>query len=87
MDSVVGNDQTRRYRQIIDTLDQTADPNIVRDLLVQAEAILADQVVILPLILSGQVGIAYWPEAVTGVRINPVQGPLWNVDIWRVPSN
>ena len=85
VDSAVSNDQTRRYRQIIDALDQASDPEIIRDLLVEAEAILADQVVILPLILSGNSGIAYWPEAVAGVRINPVQGPLWNVDTWRVP--
>ncbi len=86
VDSAVSNDQTRRYLEIIDALDQTTNPEIERELLVEAESILADQVVILPLILAGELGIAYWPEAVTGVRINRVQGPLWNVDTWRVPT-
>jgi len=86
VDSAISNEQTRRYRQIIQELDQTADLAIVRELLVEAESILADQVVLLPLILSGDLGIAYWPDAVQGLRINPVQGPLWNVDTWRVPT-
>jgi len=87
VDSGISNNQTRRYRQIIDALDQTSDPEVERALLVEAESILADQAVILPLILAGELGIAHWPEAVTGVRINPVQGPLWNVDTWRVPGS
>jgi ABC-type transport system substrate-binding protein len=86
VDSTVSDGATRRYRELIDAIDTTADPEVLAELLVEAEQILADQAVILPLVLSGDVGLGYWPDAIAGVEINPRQGPLWNVDIWRVPT-
>ncbi len=86
VDSVVIDEATERYGQIIDELNRVAQPGEIRELLVEAEGILADQVVILPLILAGEVGVGYWPSAVSGIAVNPVQGPLWNVDVWRVPT-
>ena len=85
VDSAVENSSTRRYGEIVDALDRAVEPETMRTLLTEAEAILAEQVVILPLILSGDIGLAHWPNTVTGVTINRVQGPLWNVDTWRIP--
>jgi len=86
VDSGIENSSTRRYGEIIDALDRAVEPETMRTLLIEAEAILAEQVVILPLILSSDIGLAHWPDTVAGVTINRVQGPLWNVDTWRVPT-
>lgn len=86
VDSRVSNNATARYRQIVDALDRAIDPTEIQSLLIEAESILADEAVLLPLVLSDDEGIGYWPALVEGVAINPAQGPLWNVDTWRVPT-
>lgn len=86
VDSKVSGAATRRYGEIVDALDETVDPDAILALLIEAEQILADQVVLLPLIVSHLTGTGYWPAAVAGVASNPRQGVLWNVDTWRVPA-
>lgn len=86
VDSRVSSEATQRYREIVDQLDRTVDRDEILALLVEAEQILADEVVLLPLIVSHLEGTGYWPAAVTGVASNPHQGVLWNVDTWRVPA-
>lgn len=86
LDSGVGDGATGRYREIVSALDAAVDPEAIAELLIEAEQILADETVLLPLIVAGEAGVAHWPGAVTGVDLNPVQGILWNVDVWRVPT-
>lgn len=86
VDSLVDDGATARYREVIDALDASIDPETTESLLVEAEQILADQAVLLPLLLAGVDGVGYWVEEVTGVAINPAQGVFWNVDVWRVPD-
>jgi ABC-type transport system substrate-binding protein len=83
LDSTVSDAATSRYREIVDELDQTVDPVAITALLVEAEQILADEAVMLPLVVAHLAGTGYWPTAVTGVASNPHQGVLWNVDVWR----
>jgi ABC-type transport system substrate-binding protein len=86
VDSVVLNDATRRYAAIMDEIAETVDPEAIVDLLVEAEQILANEMVLLPLVVSHIDGTIHWPAAVTGVEANPRQGVLWNVDTWRRPT-
>lgn len=86
VDSTVSNAATVRYGEIVAALDRTVDPAELTDLVIEAEQILADELVLLPLIVSHLDGVGHWPAAVLGVASNPGQGILWNVDTWRVPS-
>jgi peptide/nickel transport system substrate-binding protein len=85
VDSRVRNGETTRFGGLIDAMDRTVDPEALSGLLTEAEEILADATVMLPLFLAGETGLAHRPEAVSGVSINRLQGPLWNADIWRIP--
>ena len=83
IDSTVADESTARYGEIVDALDEAVDPEVILALLIEAEQILADEVVLLPLIVSHLEGTAHWPERILGVEANPYQGVLWNVDTWR----
>ena len=61
----------------------TVDNEEIADLVNEAEAILADQAVFLP--LYGQpVTAAIWADEIQGFILNPtVAGFTWNVEEWR----
>ena len=72
---------TERYSAILDEMRATADRALIFDLARDAEQILADQVVIIPLLARSSVG---------AVRADRVQGYIhspwldtWNVETWR----
>jgi ABC-type transport system substrate-binding protein len=86
VDSTVSNAATRRYGEIIDEISETVDPGKMLEMLVEAEQILASEMIVLPLIVSHLEGTISWPTAVIGVEANSRQGVLWNVDTWRRPT-
>jgi ABC-type transport system substrate-binding protein len=83
VDSTVLGTAPNRYRNILAQLRVTAAPADRLALLEEAEQVLAGQAVLIPLIRSGHVGLAVWPEAVIGTELNGAAGPVWNVDVWR----
>jgi ABC-type transport system substrate-binding protein len=85
VDSLVTNRFTRQYAKIIDDLRETIDPAEIDRLLVRAETLLAERMVLLPLIVHEQSGAVLWADQVSGITANPAQSELWDVENW-VPS-
>ena len=85
MDSTVSDDATERYAQLIAELGRTVDPQEIDGLVAEAEQILADEAVIIPLMVHEEVGAAWWAEEVAGIWIDSLAGPMWNVAEWRDP--
>lgn len=83
IDSTVDGPEVEEYRSLVEQLAATIDPTEVEDLLVRAEDILADQVVIIPLLVADQVGVAV-RDGITGPGVNRYQGLMWNADEWHV---
>lgn len=79
--SLVRDDHTARYAEILDEMASTADRRRFEALAAEAEGILADQVVLIPLIARTTVG------AVRGDRIDGyvLSGwdDTWNIETWR----
>ena len=86
VDSRVSNRSTDRYAAIIDELHETVDPAEIDRLLIEAEEILASQVVLIPLLIHQLSGAVVWTDQVTGVSANPAQSELWDVEWWRRPT-
>jgi ABC-type transport system substrate-binding protein len=86
VDSLVRNDDTERYAQIIDELERTVDRAEIDRLLVEAETLLAENLVIVPLIVHELTGAAWWSGEVTGVALDPYGGVTGTIGEWRVPD-
>ena len=83
IDSLVSGESIERYRTLVDELRVEIDPSAAEALMVEMEQILADEVVIIPLVVRDDVGVAWWGDRVEGPRLNPVGGIAWNVASWR----
>jgi len=79
--STVSNAATRRFAAIIEEMRATVDRDRLLELAVEAEEILADQVVIIPLATRGT-GVAWWGDALAGVRHHPSRPPTWSLERW-----
>ena len=83
IDSTVTGEEVDRYRDLVDELEGIIDPAEASILMASAEEILADQVVVIPLIVRDDIGVAWWGSRVEGVILNPFAGVAWNVASWR----
>ncbi len=80
--SSVIDDNTARFAEIRTALNQTVDPAVLVPLLNEAETILADQVVIIPL-YARLVTAAVWADEVGGFKHNPTSAShTWNIEQW-----
>ncbi len=80
--SSVIDDNTARFAEIRTALNQTVDPTVLVPLLNEAETILADQVVIIPL-YARLVTAAVWADEVGGFKHNPTSAShTWNIEQW-----
>lgn len=79
--STLSNAATRRFAAILEEMRATVDRDRLLELAVEAEEILADQVVIIPLATRGT-GVAWWGDAVAGVRHHPSRPPTWSLERW-----
>ncbi|MCB2224254.1 MAG: hypothetical protein KQH83_08785 [Actinobacteria bacterium] len=86
VDSTVKDEATARYAEIVDELRRTIDPDEIDRLVAEAEELLAEQVVLLPLVVHEESGAVVWTDRVEGVGANPYQSELWDVETWRVPA-
>jgi ABC-type transport system substrate-binding protein len=81
-DSSVNNGATRRFATIVEAMNTTVDDAQLRSLIAEAEGILADQAVILPLFSRLVVG-AVWGDEIGGYVLNISRaGPTWNIEEW-----
>lgn len=81
-DSSVQDEFTERYAEVRDAMNATVDDREITKLINEAEDILADQMVMLPLYSSPVVG-ATWVDQISGFVPNPSQaGHTWNVEYW-----
>lgn len=81
-DSSVIDDATARFARIVDEMNATVDEAELTALVQEAEKILADQVVIIPLWSRPTVG-AVWADEIGGYEFNTSQaGHTWNIEWW-----
>jgi len=81
-DSVTIDENTARFAEIRDLLNESVDPDVLIPLMQEGEQILADQVVIIPL-YARLVTAAVWGDEVGGFKHNPTQaGHTWNMEDW-----
>ncbi len=86
LDSLVESDTTIRYAQLVDAIERTADADELAGLLAEAESILAEELVILPLVHRDVEGAAWWDSAVEGIAVHPWAPVTWNIASWRQPA-
>ncbi|MFH1104530.1 MAG: ABC transporter substrate-binding protein [Actinomycetota bacterium] len=89
IDSTVSGTAVDEYAALGTALHRTGDPATAESLVIEAEGILVDQVVIIPLVLSERVGLAYRPGELSGPATNAAEGAMWNVAEWtrQVPGD
>ncbi len=81
-DSSVQDEHTTRFAEVVDEMNATVDDAELTALIAEAEEILADQAVILPLHARLTVG-AVWADEIGGYEYNPSQaGHTWNIERW-----
>jgi len=81
-DSSVRDEYTARFAEIVEEMNATVDDAELKSLIAEAEEILADQAVILPLFSRITVG-AVWGDEIGGYVFNPSQaGYTWNIEEW-----
>lgn len=84
-DSSVVDDATLRYAEVRDAMRTTIDDAELRGLIAEAEQILADNLVIIPLYASLEYleAAAVWADEIGNFKHNPTSaGPTWNVEYW-----
>ena len=80
------NDNTARFSELVDEANATVDPDEFRDLVTEAESILATELPLIPLFSRGS-ALALWPDAVTGVTHNGTASTFtWNIETWQHPT-
>ncbi len=80
--SSVRDAYTGRFSEILGAMSMTVDADELTDLFVEAEAILADRMVIIPLFRRPEVGFV-WGDEVSGYAPAPtVPGDTWNIGTW-----
>ncbi len=81
-DSSVIDEATERFAEVRDAMNSTVDEREITTLVAEAETILADNLVIIPLYARPSVA-AVWSDEVTGFKHNATQaGYTWNVESW-----
>jgi peptide/nickel transport system substrate-binding protein len=80
--SSVIDENTARFAELRDLMNTTADVELLTEYVNEAERILADQVVIIPLYQRLDPG-AVWADEVGGFKHNPSQASVtWNLEQW-----
>jgi peptide/nickel transport system substrate-binding protein len=82
-DSSVIDDSTRRFAELRDSMQDTVDFSELTSLVQEAENILADDLVIIPL-YGHPLAAAVWEDEIVGFKHNPTRaGFTWNIETWR----
>ena len=71
-----------RYEEIMVEMNNTFDTERLTELAAEAEEILADQAIIIPIAARSE-ALAYWSDEITGIRANSSAATLtWNIEYW-----
>jgi peptide/nickel transport system substrate-binding protein len=82
-DSSVIDDSTQRFAELRDLMQDTIDVDELTSLIQEAENILADDLVIIPL-YGHPLAAAVWEDEIVGFKHNPTHaGFTWNIETWR----
>jgi len=74
---------TARYEEILAEMRTTIDTERLEELATEAEEILADQAVIIPIATRSQ-ALAYWSDEIAGIRANSSAATFtWNIERWH----
>jgi peptide/nickel transport system substrate-binding protein len=80
--SSVRDEHTKRFAEIVKEMNTTVDETEIVALIRDAEEILADQAVILPIVQRLVTG-AVWADEIGGFKMNPPQAShTWNIEEW-----
>jgi peptide/nickel transport system substrate-binding protein len=80
--STLVDENSQRFAEIRDELNSSVDEAVLVPLINEAESLLADQVVLVPL-YARLVVAAWWGDELAGVKHNPTQaGYTWNIEFW-----
>ncbi len=80
--STLIDEHTARFAEIRDELNASVDPTVLEPLITEAESLLADQAVFVPL-YARLVVAAVWGDEVGGFKHNPTQAShTWNLESW-----
>jgi peptide/nickel transport system substrate-binding protein len=81
-DSRVIDDASTRFAVVRDEMNATVDPDELTQLINEAENLLADDLVIIPL-YARLVTAAVWEDEIGGFKHNPTQAShTWNLEYW-----
>jgi peptide/nickel transport system substrate-binding protein len=81
-DSSLINDASARFAEVRDEMNATVDPDELAALITEAETILADEVVMIPL-YARLVFAAVWEDEIGNFKHNPTSASeTWNVEYW-----
>lgn len=83
IDSTVSGPAVDRYRRLANRFQAAVDPAEAATILGAMESILAAEVVLIPLVVRDDIGVAFWGGRVDGPRLNLEAGIAWNVALWR----
>jgi peptide/nickel transport system substrate-binding protein len=83
--SLVSDAATSRYAGLLEEMSRTADRDRFLQLAAQAEEILADQVVLIPLATRGS-ALAWWADTLAGPSRHPSRPGTWNLERWYRPE-
>ncbi|MBM3695559.1 MAG: hypothetical protein FJW79_06465 [Actinobacteria bacterium] len=76
------DEHSARFAELRDLMNATVDTDAIIGYLGEAEAILADQVIMIPLYQRLDPG-AVWADTIAGYKHNPSQaGDTWNCEFW-----
>lgn len=76
---------SRRYEDLLVAMRASVDHAELTELIQQAETLVADQALFLPL-YAEPVTAVYWPQAIEGFVMNAATGFTWNVEQWRMAA-
>lgn len=80
--SAVVDLNSTRYAEIMAEIRTTVDVEGLEELAGEAEAILADQVIIIPIAARSE-ALAYWGNEIVGIHANSSAGTFtWNIERW-----
>jgi peptide/nickel transport system substrate-binding protein len=80
--SSVRDEHTKRFAEIVKEMNATVDEDEIIALVHEAEEILADQAVILP-IVQRLTAAAVWGDEIGGFKHNPTsRSHTWNIEFW-----
>ena len=73
-----------RYVDLLERARVEFDPDRLTGLLAEAEAVLADNALIYPLVQRQSTNAIYWPDRIQGITPNRIGGwHTWNAAWWR----